>query len=237
MIRQRLAHLIAALEAPCVLEVLEAHENPATTKYLRQLRMALNMDEGTSATECFAKLARKARKFDKKLANAGFPEPHPVFIRCRHDAEATMTFLSPTYLGGASETDKRLLTVKGIQGFEKLLDRVAKARNYLGLIRYLVGDLHASPRRGDYLAAKTIDLLMPSLTDYWADLVIVDRDAIVEKSTRGDTMWIWVRENGWGTWVSTKSRDVPADAIAVVRVGPDGPKLMRRAKNTTELAA
>lgn len=228
-IRQRLAYLIAALSAPCVTGILDKHQHPAAAKALREMQNSFGLEASATAAECFAKLHKKALKFDAKLADAGFPAGHPAMIRCRHGAEGTMSFLNPTYVGCASQGDQHMLRVKGVEGFEKLICRIAPARNYLATQRYLEGDFHSSPRRGDYLAAKTIDLLLPLVTDYWTDLLVIDRDNIVEKTARGERLWVWVKKEGWGTWISHKSRLIPDAAVAVVEVGPDGVKQLRRA--------
>lgn len=229
-LRERLAHLIAACESPCVREATTVNLHPGPmARYHREFREALNLPLTTSRIECFERLANRARKLDAKLeAAGGFPPARPPTITTRHQAEAAMRYLSPTYVGGTSQAEQALMAVKGLGDLAKLLDRVAKARNLLAVMRYTEGDFHFSPRPPERIAAKAIDLMLPYVTDYWADLLVIDRDAIVDRVGRGESLWLWTKVGGWGTWLSEKPSRIPDGCSAIVEVSPEGAKLIRR---------
>lgn len=229
-IRERLGFLIAAATAACVTQVLGHTGHPAArAKYLRELRDSLELPAAATAEECFAKLARRTQKLDRKLADAGFPAARTPTIHGRGAAEGAMSYLHSTYVGGASPGEIARMEQAGIRGFTALLDAVAKARNVLALMRYLEGDFARSRVPAERRAHEAIQTLMPYVSDYWADLLVIDRDAIVDRLPKGETLWLWIRQGGWGSYLSEKPARIPDEAIAVVKVCPDGVALMRRA--------
>ena len=231
-IRDRLACLIAALELPDVQLIVDTnkHHFAAATKYKNELWLVRGMP-ALLPSGCFSHLAEMARKLDNKLAEAdSFPlTSYKPEVKDRRSAEAAMTYLHRTCIGGISPAERNLMAIRRIEGFPELLDGVSKARNLLALARYFRGDFAASSSPEERIAAKAIDALLPHVTDFWSDLLVIDRDAIIDRIGRGMEMWIWVKDDGCGTWLSDHHNKVPDSARAVIKVSPSGVTKMRRA--------
>lgn len=238
-IRDRLAYLIAALQCPAVLEIIDSNQfHPdAHAKYVREMRLVRGMPEKGSASDCFKQLLKMAKEFNNKLKDADcFPKSVKPDVTSRHAAEAAMSYLHRTYVGGATQVERNLLTTRRIGGLAELLDGVDKARKLVALTRYFAGDYLTSTIASEQIAHRAIDALMPFLTDYYADLVVIDRDTIVDALNRDQRVWIWAKDDGNGTWLERHISKVPDSARMVIEVSSRGVKKLRRAPQL-ELAA
>jgi hypothetical protein len=232
-LRERLAHLIAAFESPEVrrrLEYLKFHP-AAAQKYLRELQQNLELKPTATADECFDAILEKAKKFDRKLAKAEcFPPSRAVKLESVNACESAMTYNHSTYVGGCSPAERTLLSTRRIDGLAPLLDVTSKARNLLAVGRYYAGDFLSTKDGAIGLVGKTIDLLINTLTDYWSDLLVVDRDYILDAvGVHGKTVYVFAKAEGWGTWVVARSSQIPDNAVSVVKVTPSKAELVRRA--------
>lgn len=232
-LRERLAHLIAAFESPAVRRRLASVKmHPAAAeKYLRELRLPLDVKPDATADQCFDAILAMAKKFDRKLDKAGgFPPSRSVKLETVGACESAMTYNHSTYVGGCSPAERSLIATRQINGFGSLLDATSKARNLLSLARYYAGDFRASKDPINNVVSQTIDLLINHLTDYWADLLVIDRDFILDAvGAKKKTVYVFAKAEGWGTWVVERSAKIPDTAVAVVKVAPEGAKLVRRA--------
>ncbi|MBT9165942.1 MAG: hypothetical protein DDT25_00605 [Chloroflexi bacterium] len=233
-IRDRLAHLTSNPTALSSLEIIN-NSQPHTSaheKYLREMRLIHKIPENANASECFTSLAEMAGDFDKKLEAANcFQKPAKPHVTTRHEAEAAMTHSHRTCLGNISQDEHNLLIIRNISGLANLLDGACKARKLIALTRYFAGDYMNSPLQSEQIAHQAISILMPYINDYYADLLVIDRDSIVGilDVSKKNRMWIWVKDNGTGTWMEQNIANVPNTARVVIEVSNKGVKQLLRA--------
>lgn len=109
---------------------------------------------------------------------------------------------------------------------------IAQRVRTLTLVGYRLGNLIAAARYdaagySGTLAERRFKeyarLAMPLLTDYWSDVLVIDRDEVLTAIAAGDSMVFAVKAKGWGTVSAARAEQLPRCSLpfeTLIEVGP-----------------